>query len=380
MTMYQPKNLIAALCFILFAFLSSCHEENSKVAAGSRAKINTIEIKGNIKGLNASWVYLSNNYPVGSKPIDSARVINGSFSFKFHPDTVYEPHLVYIFYKDQQNKTGFLGINDPANPKNRYGNFIMEPGTIELTGDLTKNKGVNLNGGPQNKFWLANTDLPFSRISNNAAQHKNQVESFIKKVKDVPDAYYAMFALGNLKFQVSKSELTAMYNVFNDQTKQAYSGRQINEFLANKPDDDALAPNDLLTNSKGKQASLIDTTKKLNMVIFWASWCGPCRQEIPSLKKVAAEIKDKRFRMVSVSVDQDKLAWKKAIGEEKMPWAQLLIDPEIMGNLRAQYNLNAIPQIYLIDGERKLVKHMIGFDPANEEIFKKTIDDFLRTN
>ncbi len=61
------------------------------------------------------------------------------------------------------------------------------------------------------------------------------------------------------------------------------------------------------------------------MVVFWASWCGPCRQEIPSLKKLYSAFTNSDLRIVSVSIDEDRSRWLKAVDEENMPWQQLLI-------------------------------------------------------
>jgi thiol-disulfide isomerase/thioredoxin len=369
--MRQSKLFINVLLLVLFIAFFSCHRNS-----------NEIEIKGDIKGLNATWIYLYNTYPVGSKPIDSARVINDSFTFHFHPDTIYETHLVFIICKNKTNKIQPLGIINPSESKDGkehlYGDFLMETGTSELTGDLTKGRGIQLKSGPQNEFRFENIDLPFIQISHSPTKHKSQVEHIIKSVKDMPDAYYAMFALSNLQYQLDNDELKQIYNAFDDKTKRSYSGKKVKEFLDFRSGTNDLMPNNSLVTDDGKQTELIDTTKKLNMIIFWASWCGPCRQEIPVLKTIASEVSDNRFRMVSVSVDRDKSKWKKALKEEKMPWQQLNIDSTLINRVQAQYNLNAIPQIYLIDNKGKLIKHMTGFEPAHEAIFKKDITDFLK--
>lgn len=368
--MQQPK-LLKLLPVLLLVVLVSCNK-----------KSNEIIINGNIKGLKSKWMYLYTVYPVAKKPpLDSAKVTDGKFTFHFKPDTVFETKLVYI-HGDKSDPRSGLSIINPVTSKNGklnlFGDFLMETGTIELTGDLDKSRGITLSGGRQNQFYFENNDLPFTDISGKPARHKQQVDSFIQKVKAMPDAYWPLFALDNLKFQVSNDELRQMYNAFDEQMRSGYNGRKIKEFLETRPDEKALRPNNLLTAEDGKHMPMIDTTKKLNMVVFWASWCGPCRMEIPSLKKITAQIKDDRFRIVSVSIDDDKALWKKALGEEQMAWQQLSIDSAIMERVKTQYNLNYIPQIFFIDGKRNLLTKLGGFDPKNEDKIKAIIDGYLK--
>jgi len=375
------KNPINILFFALPLFALSCREKNAENSNPHSIKNNKIEIKGNIKGLSTKWVYLHNLYPINGAPIDSAQVINDSFTFSFHPDTAYEPHLVYITSKDRKLS---LSIIDPFAPNDGkthwYHEFLMEPGTIELTGVIAKDKGITLKAGLQNKFRFQHVDMPFIAVSKNPAVHKKQVDGFIRSIKEMPDAYYGIFALANMKFEVTNDELKQMFNAFDANTQQGYSAKLIKNFLDTRPGEKDKKPNSLLTDAAGKQFNMIDTTKKLNMLIFWASWCGPCKMEIPSLKTIAAKVKDNRFRMVSVSIDVNKGAWKKALGEQKMSWQQLSIDSASMKRIEAQYNLNGIPQIYFVDDKRNLLKHFDGYDPANEVLFDKTITDFLKAN
>ena len=82
--------------------------------------------------------------------------------------------------------------------------------------------------------------------------------------------------------------------------------------------------------------------------------------------------------MVSVSIDDDKDRWKKALGEEQMSWQQLSIDSAIMNRVKTQYNLNYIPQIFFIDGKRNLLTKLGGFDPNTEDKITAIINGYLK--
>lgn len=84
----------------------------------------------------------------------------------------------------------------------------------------------------------------------------------------------------------------------------------------------AKAPALTFQDAKGKKKQLSDYKGKVLVLDFWASWCGPCRAEVPNLKKYYADFDKKKVEFLSVSIDADKAAWEKALKEEGMAWAQ----------------------------------------------------------
>ena len=90
------------------------------------------------------------------------------------------------------------------------------------------------------------------------------------------------------------------------------------------------------------------------MLDFWASWCGPCRAEIPHLKEAYKEYSTKGVAFFSVSIDKDDAAWRKAMKEENMPWAQAQA-PKAGKDVMKQYQFSGIPYILVLDKEGKIV-------------------------
>lgn len=109
-------------------------------------------------------------------------------------------------------------------------------------------------------------------------------------------------------------------------------------------------------NPKGEKVKLSSLVPKDKYVMleFWASWCGPCRGEIPHLVKVNKKYKD--FKIISISVDDKDSEWQKAMKEEGMVWTQLRNAEGLNGAVRDLYNINGVPTCILLDKEGNFYK------------------------
>ena len=97
-----------------------------------------------------------------------------------------------------------------------------------------------------------------------------------------------------------------------------------------------------------------DFKGKILVLDFWASWCGPCRQEIPHLKEAFEAYNEKGVEFLSVSIDKDGNAWRKAMKDENMPWAQVQA-PKAGKDVMKLYQFSGIPYILVLDQEGRIV-------------------------
>lgn len=119
-----------------------------------------------------------------------------------------------------------------------------------------------------------------------------------------------------------------------------------------------------LPDKNGKIYSGSDFRGKLLLIDFWASWCGPCRVEMKSLHKIYEEIKGDDLVFMSISIDEHKDKWLKAMEDDGMPWLSIWNDKENTKiDLNTLFGFQQIPFIILVDQSGKIVaKNLRGED------------------
>lgn len=164
----------------------------------------------------------------------------------------------------------------------------------------------------------------------------------------------------------------------NEETKKSLSGLWLQHKV------DSLYPYSLgakaydfkFQDPEGKEVRLSDFRGKFVLVDFWASWCGPCRQEMKSLLPIYNELKGDDLVFISVSLDNDEQAWRKMLDEEQLPWI-MLWNKEGFPKTRREpntiqraYGFYSIPFIVLIDKEGNFIERDIRGEKVKEAILK----------
>lgn len=124
------------------------------------------------------------------------------------------------------------------------------------------------------------------------------------------------------------------------------------------------------------EAELIDgTTFKLSnlrgefvLIEFWASWCGPCRQENPNLVKTYDEFNSKGFEVFAVSLDEDKDSWLKAIEKDSLNWKHVSDLKGRENEASLIYGVNGIPDNFLINQNGVIVARNLRGEKLNKKL------------
>jgi thiol-disulfide isomerase/thioredoxin len=132
-----------------------------------------------------------------------------------------------------------------------------------------------------------------------------------------------------------------------------------------------MAPAFTVTTIDGQHISMDSLAGRVVLIDFWATWCGPCRESLPHLRKVVQQFQGQPFVALSVSLDSDEGKWKDFVGKNGMTWLQYR-DGGFAGVISRKFNVDAIPATFSIDADGVLEDQHVG-DADIEGKLKKMI-------
>jgi thiol-disulfide isomerase/thioredoxin len=200
-----------------------------------------------------------------------------------------------------------------------------------------------------------------------AKQMEAALDSFIFSH---PDSYVTLDAVVNNKTAVIEvATFEPYYKPLSSRILSSYTGKMLTakydkakQIAVGKTVDFTL-PDD-----KGNNFQLASLKGKYVLVDFWASWCVPCRAENPHLLKAYNQLKDRKFEIVGISLDETKGAWLNAVKKDAMPWIQVSDLKGFKNEIALKYGITAIPQNFLLNPEGVIVAKNLRGEDVNEKI------------
>ena len=331
--MISKNNMLKFSLHLFIIILFSC-SPNQNDGFSIQAKINGIENgKAKLSKLN-----LDTNEKVN---VDSSEIIHGQFSFNGY---VNSPYLHSIFINDTLGQV----------------HLFLDNSNIQLTGHIDSLEKVTISGSREDSlFHSISLDAIFEKKTGMDIMLNNNDYTFSAFV-----SYY--------QFQVNQLSMDTMQlimNGFSDEVKQSDYYRRLSSLYftleataASKP-----APDFTLPDVNGENVTLSDFRGKTILLDFWASWCGPCRKLSPDLVKLHEQFNERNFTIVSVSVDEHKDRWLKAIEDDGLNWTHLS-KLDGWSDVSKMYGVMAIPQNFLINPDGIILNKNLTIEQLNEQL------------
>ena len=357
------------------------------MACSSQPATDGYVLKGMIEGLpDGAHVQLVPVSHDSELPLADTTVVDGQFVFTGKME---EPRAVHLLVKDAYGSRSLMlentrmEVTGKVMPKKESdGGISYNLSSLSVKGSPLSVRYDSLLAAREylDSLYTANAHkfAAFDSLMLVAYQAKNQTE--IQKLRQseegkarakadqaffgTVDSLYHQVVMANkdsfwgplmmISFTSYLSEdMKPWYEALSPAAKQSYYGRKVKEELYPAGKEGTKVPDFKVKDKTGKEVSLsaLRQGKKYVLIDFWASWCNPCRKEIPNLKKLYAQYSGKGFEIVSISIDQKKADWEKALKEEGLTWPNFLDETGVA----ALYKVKFVPTMYLITADGVMV-------------------------
>lgn len=366
---------------LILGILSSCASSKSK---------NSITIRGELSGLPNGKIYILN---LRREVIDSTETRDGHFLFSI-PSQNNRPipySLVTMEHRDSKKVKRLFSFKTNRKYRNapwQSEAFILEdglvitgkleeftPAAIQLPDSIRLVYPSNLLKGGKQTSIMFNIDYDFSKPINDTAFAK--VKSLVQKY---PYAYYFLHEINSNRSNYSSKQLNDLLNHFDKNLLTQPEALELLKVIEIRKDSKHKLSTSLFTTLNNNKTNAVRPNAKINMIVLWASWCSPCIQEIPDIKKIFYKHKnDKRLNIVSISLDDNRDDWLNALKKYSMPWQQLWVSDDVRPYQQDIFQFDgSIPCVLFVNNEGKILNKIIGYAKENINRYETEIESQLR--
>ena len=132
----------------------------------------------------------------------------------------------------------------------------------------------------------------------------------------------------------------------------------------------------LATLSKGQRA-LEDYKGKVVLINFWASWCGPCQEELPALNKLAADYEPRKVKILAISVDENPAEATALLAKLHLPTSRMDIFLDTKSKVVSTYNIASMPSSFILDSKGIIRFVHPGFRTSDSAAWRREIESLL---
>lgn len=324
---------------------------------------NGYKVEGVTEGLaDGDTLYVMSESPV---PLDTLIVEDGKFEWKGSADSVYICTIV-----DPKSLSSVMFFREPGN----IHILLSTNSTSEVSGTKSNDALQELNALQAD--FQAKSEKLFSQlnITEEVPEDKKAAiyEQYQNLQKEMGEGYKSLtykhidnelgyFLLTQLAYSdiYTKENLTDLIAKLPKKYRQREAVRDIERMMeaSFSTEEGVTIPNFKMTSSDDNEVKIMDLVKnnKLTILDFWASWCQPCREEMPALKKLLADYQEKGLGIVGISVDDDAAAWKTAINELELSWPHISDLQGGTSNVAQSFGVRTIPFTAVIDQNGKVL-------------------------